>query len=281
MAASAKIQGPEKLGPDEDWTFVLPRRGKKNRTSHRFVIPRREKEMQQWTPVDLETDPEKESKLMQKMQICIQKLANSEFCHSFLNQMEEPDMLNKFLKVLGSEKMMQMVIYGIGSIESFEPPRLQLSLAILMKRKFDWIGEIEVFDPIISLTESKVLTSLGCTVLSVNEQGRRQALKPTLFFMPHCEAELYDNLLESNWGVDQLNRLIVFGNSFGAYEQHVSICKSSDVADSRKHILAVRSFTEELRVNTFSDDTFRGFNGSSWHFFSPGIGEPLHLINSD
>ncbi|KAL2542497.1 Protein SENSITIVITY TO RED LIGHT REDUCED 1 [Abeliophyllum distichum] len=112
---------------------------------------------------------------MQKIQICIQKLENSEFFRSFLDQMQNPNMLAKFLKVLGPETKMLMVIYGIGSIESFEPPRLQLSLAILIKRKFDWIGEIQVFDPIISLMESKVLTSLGCSVLSINEQGRRQS----------------------------------------------------------------------------------------------------------
>ncbi|PIM98676.1 hypothetical protein CDL12_28839 [Handroanthus impetiginosus] len=279
MAASAKTLGSEKNSSTGDWTIVLPRRGKKSRASHKPVIPERQKEVQLWAPVDLETGPQRESKLMQKMQNCIQKLANSEFCHSLLNQMQNPDTLNRFLKVLGSETKMQMVIYGIGSIESFEPPRLQLSLAILMKRKFDWIGEIEVFDPIISLTESKVLASLGCSVLSVNEEGRRQALKPTLFFMPHCEAELYDNLLEANWGVDQLNRIIVFGNSFGEYEQHVSLCKSSDMARARKHILAVRSFAEEFKVTTFSDDSFRAFNGSSWHFFSPGIGAQLNMIN--
>ena len=90
---------------------------------------------------------------------------------------------------------MQMVMYGIGSIESSEPPRLQLGLAILMKKRLSWIGDMEVFDPILSATETRVLETLGCSVLSVNEQGRRQALKPTLFFMPRCEAELYDNLL--------------------------------------------------------------------------------------
>jgi hypothetical protein len=41
---------------------------------------------------------------------------------------------------------MQMVIYGIGSIELYEPPppRLKLSIAILMKRDFNWIGNIEI-----------------------------------------------------------------------------------------------------------------------------------------
>ncbi|KAL2478224.1 Protein SENSITIVITY TO RED LIGHT REDUCED 1 [Forsythia ovata] len=267
MDASAKILNTEKPSPTEDWTIVMPRRGKKTRSFNKILIAEQQREEKLWTPIDLETDPERESKLMQKMQICIQKLENSEFFRSFLHQMQYPDMLAKFLKVLGQETKMLMVIYGIGSIESFEPPRLQLSLAILMKRKFDWIGEIEVFDPIISLMESKVLTSLGCSVLSINEQGRRQALKPTLFFMPHCEAELYNNLLQVNWGVDKLNRIVLFGNSFEAYEHHMSMFKNSVFVNSRKHILAVRRFTKEFIVDTFSDDSFRAFHGSSWHFF--------------
>ena len=91
-------------------------------------------------------------------------------------------MLEAFFRVLGSELKMQMVVYGIGSIESYEPPRLQLSLAILLKRKFCWIGDIEVFDPILSATESRVLEALDGSVLSVNEQGWRQASKP------HCSS---------------------------------------------------------------------------------------------
>lgn len=282
MAASAKTLSPEKPDPSGDWTIVLPRRGKKNnnRNLAKFVIPERRKEVQLWTPVDLESDPERESKLMEKMQTCIQKFENSDFCRGLLSQIRNPGMLDKFLRVLGSEKKMQMVIYGIGSIESFEPPRLQLSLAILLKRSFDWIGGIEVFDPIISSTESKVLTTLGCSVLSVNEQGRRRAAKPSLFFMPHCEADLYDNLLEENWEVDRLNRLVIFGNSFGEYEQHASICKKASVSNSRKHVLASRSFTDEVRVDTFSDDSLlRAFNGTSWHFFSCCTESDLQTID--
>lgn len=276
MAASAKHLS-EKSSPAEEWTIVLPRRGKKNRSFRNPRVLIQQKEERSWTPTDMEEDPERESKLTQKMQIYLQKLEVSDFFSSFLEQIQKPDLLNRFLKVLGSEEKMQMVIYGIGSIESFEPPRVQLCLAILMKRKFDWIGEIEVFDPIISLTESKILNSLGCSVLSVNEQGRRQIQKPTLFFMPHCEADLYENLLAVNWVVDRLVRLVLFGNSFHSYEQHMALCKNLTVSNSRKHILAVKNFSEEVMIKTFSDDSFRAFHGSSWHFFSPVTEAELQL----
>ncbi|KAK4708238.1 hypothetical protein R3W88_029163 [Solanum pinnatisectum] len=285
MASSAKTPALDKPNPAEDWTVVLSRRGKHKRNFHKVIIHERQKQEQLWTPADIETNPERESKLMQKIQTCIKKLESSSFWLKLLDQLQTPEIFDRFLKALGSEGKMQMVIYGIGSIESYEPPRLQLSLAILMKRMFSWIGEVEVFDPVISLAESRVLTALGCSVLTVNEQGRRQALKPTMFFMPHCDAELYENLLEENWRHDLLSNMTLFGNSFEAYEQHVSECKILRLADSRKHILAIRQFVKELPIDSrkhivairqfvkersidpFSDDLFRAFHGSSWHFF--------------
>ncbi|KAL3530287.1 hypothetical protein ACH5RR_009609 [Cinchona calisaya] len=63
-------------------------------------------------------------------------------------------------------------------------------------------------------------------------QGRRQASRPTLFFMPHCEGGLYDNLLQANWGISMLNQIVLFGNSFEAYEQILSVCKNPILEES-------------------------------------------------
>lgn len=269
----------------EDWTIVLRRKGKTtngvNRAPRELITLEQPKEERPWTPNDVETHTvERELALLQKMHNCIQKIENTEFWSTFLRQLQSPELSERFLKVLGSEEKMTMVIYGIGSIENYDPPRMQLSLAILIKRNFEWIGEIEVFDPVISFTESKVLASLGCHVLSVNEQGRRQVLRPTIFFMPHCEAELYENLLEANWGVDQLMNISLFGNSFDMQEEYVSVCGNPNVANMRRHILAARSFGKEFGVNKLSDDSFRAFHGSSWHFFSPISEADLHIGNN-
>ncbi|XAR63527.1 hypothetical protein NMG60_11023490 [Bertholletia excelsa] len=264
MAASAKTVILEKPNLTEDWTVVLPRRGKRRRNFLRSKLPNQE---QQWVPSDLEINPDRESKIMHKMQVCMRKLESSPFFCTFINQIQT-QILGNIAMVLGTEPSMQMVIYGIGSIELYEPPRLQLSLAILMKKRFAWVGDIELFDPILSGTETRVLEVLGCSVIPVNEQGRRKAMKPTLFFMPHCEAELYDNLLEENWRLDTFNQMILLGNSFETYEQYMSIIGNSTVANLRKHILAARRFTKEFHVNTVSDDYFCAFHDLSWHIFS-------------
>ncbi|KAK8661962.1 hypothetical protein V6N13_091550 [Hibiscus sabdariffa] len=286
MAASTKVLNLENPTQTGEWTVVLPRKGKHRRNSRKITTPKeQQQEQQSWVPTDLEVDPDRQAKLLHKMQVCMKKIESARFFLAFLDQMQSPKVLNHFHRVLGSELKLQMVIYGIGSIESHETPRLQLSLALLMKRKFSWIGDIEVFDPVLSATESQVLEALGCSVLSVNEQGRREAKKPTLFFMPHCEAELYNNLLQANRGVEALNQVALFGNSFETYEQHVSFkyynqevsFMDSSVAESVTHILAARRFTDEFRIETISDDYFAAFHDSSWHFFRLSCEKELQL----
>ncbi|KAI6675971.1 hypothetical protein NL676_036767 [Syzygium grande] len=178
-----------------------------------------------------------------KLEICMKRMETSQFYRRFVEQIENSETFNCFRRVLGSESEMQVVVYGIGSIDSYETPRLQLSLLLLMKRKFSWMGGIEVFDPILSATESQVLHALGCSVLSVNEQGRRCALKPTLFYMPHCEAELYDNLLHANQEAATLKNVVLLGNSFETYEEYASAIRNSSIVHSAGHILALKKLT--------------------------------------
>ncbi|KAH0896338.1 hypothetical protein HID58_045906 [Brassica napus] len=180
-----------------------------------------EEEEKPWKSDDLEIDPQRQARVKQKMENSIKKVESSKFYTTFLEQL---------------------------NIESYESPRFQLSIAILMKREFDWVGNIEVFDPVLSATESSVLESLGCTVLSVNEQARREALKPTLFFMPHCEANLYNNLLQANWRMDRLSKIALFGNSFQMYEEQVTLDPA--VIRATKRIIAARRITSEFAIET-------------------------------
>ncbi|XP_004514476.1 protein SENSITIVITY TO RED LIGHT REDUCED 1 [Cicer arietinum] len=278
MAASAKTLTNTNCTTSGDWTVVLPRRGKQRRKVAEVGKILEEKQ-EPWAPTDSQTDPGKETALMQKMERYINRIGNSQFYHTFRDQIQT-SVFDYFRTVLGSDTKMQMVIYGIGSIDLYEPPRLQLSIAMLMKRDFNWIGSIEVFDPILSVTESRVLETLGCSVMSINEHGKREALKPTMFFMPHCEAELYNNLLRANWKPNLLKNMVLFGNSFETYEQHVSLCKNSPIQNSLGYILAVRSFANEFRIETISDDYYNAFHDSSWHFFSAVHETELQFINS-
>ncbi|KAG7032652.1 Protein SENSITIVITY TO RED LIGHT REDUCED 1, partial [Cucurbita argyrosperma subsp. argyrosperma] len=276
MAASAKTLAIPDQSNNGDWTVVLPRRGRQRKNLPKL---RKQEDQRTWSPSDQANDTIRESKLLHKMEICIKKVEISQFYRTLVGELETMPVLESLNRVLASESKMGMVFYGVGSIENYENPRLQLSLAILLKRKFSWIGSLEVFDPILSAIECRVIESFGCSVLSVNEQGRRCAQKPTMFFMPHCEAELYNNLLQENWTVELLNHVVLFGNSFEIYEQFVSEFKNSPVVDSAKYILASRKFSREIKIKTLSDEYFGAFHDSSWHFFSPFLPTELQFTD--
>ncbi|RID41360.1 hypothetical protein BRARA_J01328 [Brassica rapa] len=260
-----------------EWTVVLPSKRRQGRRKPKPKV--HEEEEKPWKSDDLEVDIQRQARLKKKMESSIKKLESSKFYTALIEQLKSPEVSDQFRLVLGTETQLQMVVYGIGSIEAYESPRFQLSIAILMKREFHWVGNIEVFDPILSATESSVLESMGCTVLSVNEQARREALKPTLFFMPHCEANLYNNLLQANWRVDRLCRIALFGNSFQMYEEQVTV--DPEVIRATKRIIAARRIASEFAIETVSDDYFPAFHDSSWHFFSSGLDSELPLLVSE
>jgi hypothetical protein len=119
----------------------------------------------------------------------------------------------------------QIVCYGVGnfsqtSLSHYSAPLWQLACALCFR---DYLinscdGEdisVLYYEPFSSAFEDTILAGLKVQVLTVNERAKRPInAVPTLFFMPHCPCELYDNVLWSNW--DELavaTPLIIFGNS--------------------------------------------------------------------
>ncbi|KAK1274325.1 hypothetical protein QJS04_geneDACA020642 [Acorus gramineus] len=174
-----------------------------------------------WTPTNTDSDQARESKLLEEMQNTINKFKFSRFYLLVDQQLEaahplQDPLKNKILSVQGSKPT--MVAYSIGPIESDPQPRLQLSLSILLAHqgRSHVIHLLEVFHPVLSSIKCRVIVSLGCAVLSVNEHCRCMVTGPTLFFMPHCCRWMIDNLFGVNWSASQLNRIAVLGNNFRA-----------------------------------------------------------------
>ncbi|KAL1206651.1 Protein SENSITIVITY TO RED LIGHT REDUCED 1 [Cardamine amara subsp. amara] len=197
------------------------------------------------------------------MEISMKKVESSEYYKALLKQVKSPEVSNHIGLVLGSETQLLMVIYGIGSIESMENSRSQLSIAILMKKEFDWIdNNIQVFDPVLSATETSVRQSLGCTVLSVNEEARRKVVMPTLFYMPFCIYDLYDNLLQANLRMNSLSKMAIFGSSLSlsSFRHHL--------IQTTRLILAAGIITSEFAIHDTDDDYNAAFHNFSLHFFT-------------
>lgn len=123
--------------------------------------------------------------------------------------------------------------------------------------------------------------------MGVDERGRREVKVPTLFFMPHCEVQLYDNLLDANWGCENLNKMVILGNSFGEYERYVEEKKGASgsvkVEEAGKRVIGSRRFVREVRLEGGEDcdndnGFFRAFHDISWHFFDVGKDVALDFV---
>ncbi|XP_020276426.1 protein SENSITIVITY TO RED LIGHT REDUCED 1 [Asparagus officinalis] len=276
--------------PNQSWTVVSHRRNRKRPKSKSNPNPDQFETLTlkspiPWTPLDSQPNPILQSKLLSKLQSSLSKLKSSQFYNQFLSQLQCPQIQSGLNKLLSFNPQFDLIIYGIGSIDSYETPRLQLSLALLiLDRLKPQISSIEVFDPIISTAEQAVIEQLGVAVMGVDERGRREVKVPTLFFMPHCEVQLYDNLLDANWGCENLNKMVILGNSFGEYERYVEEKKGASgsvkVEEAGKRVIGSRRFVREVRLEggeDCDDDNgfFRAFHDISWHFFD--VGQDVHL----
>ena len=65
--------------------------------------------------------------------------------------------------------------------------------------------------------------------------------------MPHCDLEMYDNLLEENWNVELLNNIIVLGNSFKIYIRYPSELRPY-IVDSGRHLILAQKFIDEFII---------------------------------
>lgn len=164
------------------------------------------------------------------------------------------------------EKAVELVVLGVGSIADSEVSRCQISLALLLKKIFSSIKEVLVYDPVLSTMECSTLTTLGCTPISQDEEGRRRAHMPTIFYMPHCGIGLYNNLLQENADPWCLGWVSVLGNSFEKY--HDAWSRSpKDSGPQPDTLLKLQRHSKEYSVDPVSFPLMSAFNDMSWHLF--------------
>lgn len=220
-----------------------------------------------WCPSDPTLDPIRVSRLVARAHSSISRVAASRLYRRLLL----PDSpLRRRLAVLAPSRLS---LLGVGSFESSPAARLQLALAALLRRDFlPDAASADLFDPVLSAVECAAAAELGFSVPSLDDGCRRRVEEPTLFYMPHCEASLYDALLAANWDSPaQLRRVCVLGNSFRRYALQAEYNRSDPVAKAT-HVLAAGRFACEEWVGEMGDlddeDWFScAFNETSCHFF--------------
>ncbi|KAJ1974905.1 hypothetical protein H4R34_004537 [Dimargaris verticillata] len=107
-------------------------------------------------------------------------------------------------------KVQDIVCYGLGSFAESSDSRLQVRFLQYLANSLQIPGTIYFYDPVLKPAEIIVGQRLGWQWIDENEHT-------TLFYMPHCEVDMYHNLFEANWSDEQLQQVLVIGNRLDGY----------------------------------------------------------------
>eukprot|EP00658_Telonema_sp_P-2_P036791 TRINITY_DN26540_c0_g1_i3.p1 TRINITY_DN26540_c0_g1~~TRINITY_DN26540_c0_g1_i3.p1 ORF type:complete len:334 (-),score=69.12 TRINITY_DN26540_c0_g1_i3:406-1407(-) len=108
--------------------------------------------------------------------------------------------------------VVDIVCLGLGRVGSSAVAQHQAGLLLAMASELPGVRSVAAFDPVLSREECQALRLLG---VEVSEPSSYRVQRTTLFYMPHCEGELYNNVLWANR--DHLERVGIVGNSLSAY----------------------------------------------------------------
>ncbi|KAF9089968.1 hypothetical protein BGX23_006340 [Mortierella sp. AD031] len=166
-------------------------------------------------------------------------------------------------KPAGSD-FVDMICYGIGSIESSQNAQFQLAMALCLKEILQLSGTVWIFDPIMTSYDCQLVEQLGIKVLAGDGRSRQPVEVKTLYYMPHCPKGLYSLILETNWSRYGLDNLAILGNRFTMYDESPSF---RQVAKQAPFILPGLSIAKIslLPAVKFEDNTV--FNDLGFHCF--------------
>ncbi|KAJ7582833.1 hypothetical protein C8J56DRAFT_232910 [Mycena floridula] len=118
------------------------------------------------------------------------------------------------IKVILSPKLLCL---GLGSPRASKNSLAQLAFLLELCDSLQVNYDIvTLYDPVFSEEDRSLFLELGLQVLS-DEVKDPVADKPTVFFMPHCDLELYEHVLKTNWTPERLSNAVFVSNHFADY----------------------------------------------------------------
>ncbi|XP_055817899.1 uncharacterized protein LOC129886993 [Solanum dulcamara] len=217
--------------------------------------------------VDFHIQDESE-RLLKEIELVMKNVENSEFYVGMRMDLKQNKTIQKhFFRILGSHSHVQVVIYGLGSIEYSFHSQFHLAVVLLLKRDFsNWIDSIVIYDPNMSLADIIVFKKLDLEVLTTDENCKRRAQRPTMFYMPKPYCYLIGNLLGANWSSSCLNRIFLLTNSFR--DTLTNTPRSSPDLEAVLRLERILPFTTEIDIRTSDSQRYADlFSGFAWHFF--------------
>ncbi|WMV32099.1 hypothetical protein MTR67_025484 [Solanum verrucosum] len=172
----------------------------------------------------------------------------------------------QFKDVLGSCTHVHVVIYCLGSIDYDLSLQVQLALVLQLKEDAKWIGNIEIYDPVIYMVDILACNRLGLKVLDFTKDCKRKSQRPTMFYMSYPYYTLIGNLLGANWSSICLNWIILLTCSLHEAFKKVShnlLCNHETMIRLQK----IMKFTIEFDIKITEKEKEEKFPDVAWHFF--------------
>lgn len=138
---------------------------------------------------------------------------------------------NKILQSIKSrfgEKQFDIICFGIGDFFNSFPSACQLAVLSLL-RKDPNVVDCKLHDPIL-LQYSEIhsfLRKFSVNFIEKNTECKHEIIRETFFFMPHCSKGMYNNVLFSNWEMERLKRITIYGNDLSSYEMFEEVKEDS------------------------------------------------------
>ena len=190
-------------------------------------------------------------------------------------------------------RVVTALVLGLGSPTTSAAARMQLAFAILMTRAMkDAFGDecvrVKARDPCFTLVDEAVLRetcdgeavdeSTSRAYVDVNEDdvGDDGADEMVVFYMPHCEGDLYESVVRARWSARKLRDLVCVGNTFTTYADRWA-AKNVDSSKKRpSHVIAASTVATSALIDPGDTFTVQGaFNDTSVHSFDIALDAAL------
>jgi len=179
--------------------------------------------------------------------------SSSFFQTRVLNAFREDDLLRE-----RANSCTKMVVLGTGSFRHSATSRYQMMLAILLSEDEELTKEMKkvcVYDPAFGKVDVEVLKRMKVVREGVSveawsaerskrfvENSEEEKNENVFAYMPHCEADLYEEILEHRWEVessenesdDPMGRMLLCGNKFSNYYERWSFANNSRLTTKTK-----------------------------------------------
>ena len=230
----------------------------------------------------------------------------SSFFKRAMNVFKRDELVSERLK-----NVQKMIVLGTGSFRHSATSRYQMMFAILLVEEAELMSEVKkvcVYDPAFGKVDVEVLKRMkvekeGVRVEAWSAEQSKAFVEnreddddrnETVFaYMPHCEADLYEEILEHRWvntgsETDPMRRILLCGNKFSNYHERWSFANNSRLTTKTKRkpnrVVVVGnqenaciekeiSLEDETKESKFSLHN-GAFNDTAVHVFKSGFVRP-------